>query len=135
MKRSAVPADLPLLIALRDASGGDALSDPALVSDAALVRLVAAGAVTVWDDGGEGLAGFAAVDGSTIHLLVASAQRGGGIGRTLLADACAAVRENGHKAATLALAAGSGAARHYLAAGWTIAERTASGGLVLRKKL
>jgi GNAT superfamily N-acetyltransferase len=134
MKRAAAPADLPSLIALRDASGVDALSDPALVSDAALARLVAAGAVTVWDDGG-GISGFAAVDGSAIHLLVTSARRGGGIGRGLLADACAEIREKGHKAATLTLTAASGAARHYLAAGWTIVERTASGGLVLRKPL
>jgi GNAT superfamily N-acetyltransferase len=134
MKRSAAAPDLPSLIALRDASGVDALSDPALIGDAALVALVAAGAVAVWDGPG-GVSGFVAVDGAAIHLLVTSAQRGARIGRVLLDDACAEVRENGHAAATLTLASGSIAARHYLAAGWTIVERTASNGLVLRKKL
>jgi len=132
MLRPAFPADLARLLAIRDAAGADALSDPALLDDAELNRLVAAGAITVWDEDAA-IAGFAAIDDNVIHLLVDTTHRGKGIGRDLLADACASVRERGHAAAILSLAAGSTAQRHYLAAGWTIVRREAAGRLVLQK--
>src|SRR5665213_908705 len=75
MLRPAVPADLRCLAAIRDASGADALSDPALVADAELRRLVGAGAVAVWEEDGE-IAGFGAADSAAIHLLVAAGARG-----------------------------------------------------------
>lgn len=122
--RAAVPADLPALLGIRDGSGDDALSDPALVAEAGLRRLIATGAVTVWDEAGE-IAGFAAVDNGAIHLLVNSRARGKGVGRELLAAACAALKQAGHKFATLTLAAGSTAMRHYRADGWTATGRNA----------
>ncbi len=134
MLRPAVPADLARLLAIRDAAGADALSDPALVDDAALNRLVAAGAITVWDEDAV-IAGFAAIDGNAIHLLVDTTHRGKGVGRDLLADACARVGDRGHAGATLAIATGGTAQRHYLAAGWTIDRREAGGRLVLQKPL
>jgi GNAT superfamily N-acetyltransferase len=134
MLRPAVPADLARLRAIRDVAGVDALSDPALIADAELNRLIAAGAVTVWKEDAR-LVGFAALDGPAIHLLVDTTHRGKGVGRDLLADACARASEGGHAAAILALAPGSAAQHHYLAAGWTIVRREASGRLVLQKSL
>lgn len=134
MPRPAIPADLPCLLAIRDASGADALSDPALVAAATLARLIADGAVSVWEEGGE-IAGFGAVEGATIHLLVDAAARGRGGGRILLADACARLKRTGQTAARLSLAAGSTAAGHYRAAGWIEAGLTGTAGLALKKPL
>ena len=55
MRRPATAADLPRLVAIRAAAGGDALSDPALVSDGDLRRLTAIGAAAVWDDAARGV--------------------------------------------------------------------------------
>ncbi|HZK90149.1 MAG TPA: GNAT family N-acetyltransferase [Stellaceae bacterium] len=134
MLRPAVPADLRCLAAIRDASGADALSDPALVADAELRRLVGAGAVAVWEEDGE-IAGFGAADSAAIHLLVAAGARGKGVGRILLADCCARLKQAGYATATLSLGAGGTAARHYRAAGWTEAGRSPAGGVVLQKPL
>jgi GNAT superfamily N-acetyltransferase len=134
MLRPAVPTDLARLLAIRETSGADALSDPALVNGGELPGLIADGAVRVWDEAGAPV-GFAAVNGAIIHLLVASAARGKGIGRALLADACSRTKEAGHAAATVSLAAGSTAAPHYRAAGWIEAGRSAAGGLILKKPL
>ena len=132
MRRPATAADLPRLVAIRAAAGGDALSDPALVSDGDLRRLTAIGAAAVWDDAGE-IAGFAAVDGDRIHLLVDPARRSRGIGRDLLAWSCAMLCAAGHGAARIALAPGSSAERHYRAAGWEAAGCSVTGGAVLKK--
>lgn len=130
MRRAAAAADLPRLLAIRDAAGDDALSDPARLTD--LRGQIAGGAVMVWDEAGD-IAGFTAVDGDTIHLLVDPTLRDRGIGRDLLAWACGAVRDGGHGAATIALAPNSCAERHYRAAGWQTAGRSATGGAVLKK--
>lgn len=132
MLRPAASADLARLVTIRDGSGDDALSDPTLATGDTLRRLIAAGALTVWDDEGA-VAGFAAVDGGVIHLLVDAVQRGGGVGRALLAWACGAAKEAGHTEAVLTLAPGGTAERHYRAAGWRDAGPSASGGLVLKK--
>lgn len=134
MLRLATAADLVRLAALRDSAGDDALSDPSLMSDAMLARLIAAGTVTVWDDAGA-VAGFAVVDAAAIHLLVGTAQRNRGVGRALLAAACAAVKGAGHAKATVSLPAAGAAERHYRAAGWRDAGLSAAGGLVLKKPL
>jgi GNAT superfamily N-acetyltransferase len=134
MLRPAVAADLPALIAIRDDAGDDALSDPALVGEAGVARLVAAGAVVAWTEDGR-VAGFAAIDGSILHLLVDSAARGKGVGRELLAAACVCVKQAGHAGATLSLAPGGSAERHYRAAGWTVIGRSERGGTVLQKPL
>ncbi|HTQ32518.1 MAG TPA: GNAT family N-acetyltransferase [Stellaceae bacterium] len=118
---------------MRDAAGSDALSDPAPINEKLLHRLMAADAVVVSDEAGM-IAGFAVVDGDRIHLLVDATQRSKGIGRDLLAWACEAVGTAGHVAATLVLAPASRAERHYRAAGWTEAGRSAAGGAILEKR-
>ena len=132
--RLATAADLSALLALRDAAGVDALSDPVLLTEGLLRRLVTAQALTVWDEAGE-VVGFAALDGGAICLLVRADQRSKGIGRKLLAKGCAALKAAGHTTGTVTLAAGSTAERHYRAAGWDETSRTATGGVVLKKPL
>src|SRR6185312_16250778 len=100
MLRPAVPADLLRLLAIRDASGADALSDPALVEADGLARLIAADAVAAWEEDGR-VMGFSAVDGGAIHLLVDAACRGNGVGRALLAAALLGVDKARYVAATL----------------------------------
>jgi GNAT superfamily N-acetyltransferase len=124
--------DLPALMAIRDSSGADALSDPALITEIDLRRLIAAGAVIAADETGQ-IAGFAAIDGDHVHLLVDTTQRSRGIGRALLAGACNAVREAGHPAAFLTLAAESTTEHHYRAAGWIEIGGSPTDGVVLKK--
>ncbi|HVH81219.1 MAG TPA: GNAT family N-acetyltransferase, partial [Stellaceae bacterium] len=116
-------------LALRDRSGADALSDPSLATEHLLHWLVP-GAVMVWEK--EAIAGFAAINGDKVYLLVDPAQRSKGIGRALLAWACNAIRDAGYGPPILTLAAGSTAERHYRAAGWREVGRTPTGGVILK---
>jgi len=134
MLRPAAAADLLPLLAICDRADADALSDPALVTEPLLRRLIAAGSVAVWDAAGHVL-GFTAIDGGAIRLLVDPAHRSKGIGRELLAAACALIENAGHATAMLTLAPDSTAERHYRAAGWREEGRTPAGGLVLKKTL
>ena len=122
MLRPAVAADLPRLVAICDGSGDDALSDPMLIREVDLRRLIASASVTVWDEAGN-VAGFAALDSAAIHLLVDTTRRGRGVGRALLDWACCSLRQAGHAKATITLARADAARRHYLATGWRVAGR------------
>jgi GNAT superfamily N-acetyltransferase len=134
MLRPAVLADIPRLLAIRDAAGADALSDPALIGETELTPLTAGGAVTVWQDG-EQIVGFAATDGGALHLLVESTARGRGVGRFLLRSATTAIWLAGHRSATVSLPPNSDAERYYRADDWIAAGPSASGGIVLQKPL
>ena len=134
MLRPAVAADLPRLVAICDGSGDDALSDPMLIREVDLRRLIASASVTVWDEAGN-VAGFAALDSAAIHLLVDTTRRGRGVGRALLDWACCSLRQAGHAKATITLARADAAQRHYLATGWRVAGRNAAGGTVFKKPL
>ena len=138
MIRAAASADLPALLAIRNAAGAERLSDPRGVSDALLRRATEAGAAWVWQAAAEAIAGFAAVDlgaGAIIALLVAPGQQGRGIGRALLAACCEALRQAGHAAAAIALEPGTPAERHYRAAGWSETTSPDGGHLILQKPL
>lgn len=134
MLRQATSADLTRLMEIRENAGPDALSDVGLVAVDSLSRLIAAGAVCAWDESGRAV-GFAAADGPALHLLVDSEHRDRGIGRALLAAACARLKEAGYAAATLSLASGSSAGYHYRAAGWAVIAETVGGGVVMQKPL
>ena len=139
MIRPAAFADLPALLAIRDATAVEALSDPRSVTEELLHRLIDASAMWVWQQApGEPIAGFAAIDtetGAIAALLVAPGEQGRGLGRALLAQACGALRAAGHAAATIALEPGAAAERHYRAAGWTLTDTGATGTLIFTKPL
>lgn len=139
MIRPATLADLPALLAIRDAAGAERLSDPRRVTGDLLRPLVDAGAVWVWQAvADERVAGFAAVDvasGAVAALLVAPGEQGRGIGRALLAETCDALRAAGHAAATIAIEPGAAAERHYRAAGWAVIGTDANGASVFSKPL
>ena len=137
MLRAAAPADVAAIARLRDRRGDDRLSDAARATDGDLARLIAGGAVWVWEEGGAVL-GFAAAerrDGSIPGLLVAPGHDGKGIGRALLAAACDFLRAAGCAAARIAVDPGSAAARHYRDSGWSPAGESENRGAVFEKPL
>jgi GNAT superfamily N-acetyltransferase len=138
MLRRAIAGDLPRLYGIRDSAAEDALSDPSVLTEPLLARLLEHGWVSVSEEPDGRIAGFAAADprdGRICALLVAPGHEGEGIGRALLAASCEALRTAGHRVATLSLPAGSRAERHYRAAGWTALGDDANGGRVFRKAL
>jgi len=82
-----------------------------------------------------GFSGSDKRDGSIWALLVAPGHDGKGIGRALLKTACDALREAGHRAATLSTEPGTRAERHYRADGWITAGVNDRGVLVFQKPL
>ncbi|HVB17303.1 MAG TPA: GNAT family N-acetyltransferase, partial [Stellaceae bacterium] len=136
--RPATRADLPGIFAIRDGAGDERLSNPHSVTEALAQRRIDAGALWVWQEETQPVAGFAAVataTGTIEALLVAPGQEGRGIGRALLKVACDVLRHAGHRTATLRIEAGIPAERHYRAAGWTDAGCSAKGELIFKKVL
>ncbi|HTZ35284.1 MAG TPA: GNAT family N-acetyltransferase [Stellaceae bacterium] len=132
--RAGLPADLPRLLAIRDAAGADALSDPRRIGEPMLRRRLGTGDVAVWQEDGA-VCGFVAVDGATLHLLVDSAARGQGIGRALLAEGCRRLAERGTRTASLSLPPAGTAEPHYRVAGWRPATGSAGAARRLQKPL
>lgn len=82
-----------------------------------------------------GFAGASLQDGSLWALFVAAGQEGRGIGRALLKATCDALRGCGHHAATLSIAPGSRAERHFRADGWHAIGTNANGDVTYQKPL
>ena len=126
--RRCVPADIPRLKQIRGSVRENILS-PGRVSDADYAWFVAHGPVWVWDDG-TSILGFSAGDprnGSVWALFVHPDHEGRGIGRALLAQACASLEAAGHRSATLETKVGTRAAGYDLRQGWTAGDRDAAG--------
>jgi len=138
MIRLATPSDMTRIFAIRDGVHENPLSTPASVTAAGVAELIADRALWVWQEADGLVTGFSAGDprdGSIWALLVAPGHEGKGIGRALLQAACDALREAGHRAATLRIEPGTRAERHYRAAGWTVTATNANGELVFTKPL
>ena len=138
MIRQATRADLPRILQIRDGAGEQPLSDPTALSDAAAARYIDEAAMLVWQEPGGTVTGFAAVDrrdGSLPGLLVAAGEAGKGIGRALLKAGCDALRDAGHRTASLRTAAGGGVEEHYRRDGWTGDGIDAAGRVILQKPL
>jgi GNAT superfamily N-acetyltransferase len=129
--------DLSALIALRDSRNENRLSDPTRLTETEALRLIAEGAVWVWDEGGAvlGLVAADRRDGSIPALLVAPGHDGKGIGRALLAVACDFLGAWSHTLVRLELDPGSAAERHYRNSRWTVVGRGENGGWVFEKPL
>ena len=138
MIRPATPADIPRIFEIRNSVGENRLSDPSAVTEADAVRFIGEDALWVWQEADGLVTGFSGSDkraGSIWALFVAPGHDGKGIGRALLKTACDALREAGHRAATLSTEPGTRAERHYRADGWSLTGTNQKGELVFQKLL
>jgi GNAT superfamily N-acetyltransferase len=124
-------------MAIRHAVRENRLSDPNAVTAADCAAFIDRAEMWVWVEDGM-IQGFSAGDpcnGDIFALFVDPAYEGRGIGRALIAMACATLRAAGHDAATLSTQPGTRAERFYRANGWTTAGTNRKGELVFRKPL
>jgi GNAT superfamily N-acetyltransferase len=136
--RLATRGDIPRIFEIRHGVGENRLTDPGAVTDADADRLIDAGALWVWQKADGLVAGFSASDrhnGLIWALFVAPGHESKGIGRALLAKACEALRDAGHREAWLTTEPGTRAEHHYRAAGWTASGYSEKGELIFRKAL
>ena len=135
--RRATHADIARIMAIRHAVRENRLSDPNVVTAADCARFIDRAEIWVWVAEGV-VQGFSAGDpdnGEIWALFVDPGHEGRGIGRALLAQACATLRSAGHGAATLGTDAGTRAERFYRTAGWIDGGTNAKGEVVFRKAL
>lgn len=138
MVRLAIASDIPRIFEIRDGVRDNRLSDPNAVTETGAAWFIDNRALWVWQEADGLVTGFAAGDvrdGSIWALLVASGHEGKGIGRALLKAACNALREAGHRIASLSTKPGTEAERHYRADGWKVTRTNQRGELVLQKPL
>jgi len=136
--RLATDADIARIYQIRFSVSENLLSDPSLVTAEHVGWFIEQEALWVWHEADGLVTGFSGCDvrdGTVWALFVAPGHEGKGIGRALLNQACDALREAGHAAATLTTGAGTRAERHYRADGWSVIGTTANGDLVFQKEL
>lgn len=135
--RTAVYADIPRMVELRASVHENRLGDPTRVTLADYKWFIDNAAIHVWEvsDHIRGLSAGDPRDGSIWALFVDPAFEGLGIGQTLIASACSALHQAGHRSATLSTDAGTRAERFYLRNGWTPQGRNAKGEIVFSKAL
>ncbi|MPZ36113.1 MAG: GNAT family N-acetyltransferase [Rhodospirillales bacterium] len=111
----------PRVSEIRFAVRENRLSDPSRVTDADYRWFSENPGIWAWEEDGR-ILGFSAADtrdGTIWALFVDPGHEGRGIGRALLANACAVLRDAGHRAVTLTTDPGTRADRFYREAGWT----------------
>jgi GNAT superfamily N-acetyltransferase len=138
MMRPARPSDIPRIFEIRDGVDENRLTDPVAVTEDGVRWFIDNGAMWVWEEADGVAAGFSGADihdGTVWALFVAPGHEGKGIGRGLLKTACDALRDAGHRFATLSTEPGTLAERHYRADGWRTVCENAKGGLVFQKPL
>ncbi|MBL8675320.1 MAG: GNAT family N-acetyltransferase [Rhodospirillales bacterium] len=135
MIRDATTADIPRMIEIRAAVRENRLSDPARVTPADYRRRLDDGAIWVCEVDGR-IDGFSACDsrdGSIWALFVDPGREGRGVGRALLARACAKLQAAGHATIKLSTDAGTRAERFYRANGWNDRGRDIRGEILFEK--
>ncbi len=135
--RPAIHAEIPRLFEIRMAVTENPLIDPSRVTAADCAWFIDHSDIWCWDEAGV-IRGFSAADprdGSIWALFVEPGQDGRGIGRALLAAACATLRRHGQPAATLTTGAGTRAEGFYRAAGWQEIGRETDGQVRFRLAL
>lgn len=138
MIRPATPGDIARIYEIRFSVSENQLTDPTLVTGEHIGWFIDQGTLWVWQEADGLVAGFAGSDtrdGTVWALFVAPGHEGKGIGRALLKQACDALRDAGHRAATLTTGKGTRAERHYRADGWIVTGTTARGDLIFQKTL
>jgi GNAT superfamily N-acetyltransferase len=135
--RTAVAGDIPEMHRIRMAVRENRLTDPDSITEAAYRPFVEAGRAWVAEQG-DGMAGFAAIDGAAREvwaLFVAPGAEGLGVGRALHAAMIEWARTGGLTELWLATSAGTRAERFYRAAGWERAGAAADGDIRLRRSI
>ena len=125
MIRTATRSDLPRITEIRMAVTENVLSNPAKIVDA-VEYLIDRDGFWVFEIDGV-IAGFSSADprdGSIFALFVDKDFEGRGAGQALLARACKALRDAGHRRAWLNTGIGTRAERFYRENGWTEIDRT-----------
>lgn len=136
MIRTAGRADLPRISQIRMAVRENRLTQPEKISDT-VEHLIDRDGFWVFEAEGT-IRGFSSADprdGSVFALFVDPAAEGRGIGRALLAAACAALEAAGHRRARLTTGSGTRAERFYRLQGWEGTGRTDDGQIVFEKAL
>ena len=135
MSRKACAADVPRIVEIRGAVLENQLSDPRRVTAADYQRRLDHDEMWVWDEDGR-IQGFSACDkrdGSIWALFIDPSHEGRGIGQGLLAEACAALRQAGHRAAMLSTERGTRAERFYRRNGWDAQGLSDRGEVIFQK--
>ena len=135
--RRAAHADVERIMAIRHGVRENRLFDPSSVTSADCAAFIDRAEMWVWVEDGK-VQGFSAGDprdGTIWALFVDPAFEGRGIGRTLLALACATVRRAGHETARLNTEAGTRAEQFYRTNGWIPVGRTPKGEIIFERTL
>ncbi len=136
MIRIAGRADLPRINEIRMAVQENVLSRPEKIV-ATVAHLIDRDGFWVFEEAGA-ILGFSSADprdGSIFALFIDPAHEGRGIGRELIAAACASLAKDGHAVANLSTEEGTRAERFYRENGWTDVGRTGDGEVMFQKAL
>ena len=135
--RRAAYTDIERIMEIRHSVRENRLSDPNSVTAADCVAFIDRAEMWVWIEDGR-VQGFSAGDpsnGTIWALFVDPAFEGRGIGRTLLALACATVRSAGYETVWLNTDAGTRAERFYRINGWVSVGQSSKGELIFERSL
>ncbi len=134
MIRTANRADLPRIHEIRMAVHENVLSRPEKIT-ATVEYLIDRDGFWVFEEAGA-ILGFSSADprdGSIFALFIDPAHEGRGVGRALIAAACASLAKDGHAVANLSTGEGTRAERFYRMNGWMDVGRTGEGEIMFQK--
>ena len=136
--RAATPADLPRLVAIRDAVRENPLVRRELVTAADYLAMIGRGTCWVWEDA-DGVHGFASAapghDAPAWALFVHPDAERLGAGAALLARLTDELWARGHRRLALDTRSGTRAEQVYRAAGWRETGRSAAGDVFFARDL
>jgi GNAT superfamily N-acetyltransferase len=131
--RRARREDVPRIAEIRFAVRENRLVDASTVPAELVHWFIDNPGIWLWDEAGE-IKGFAAADtrdGSVWALFVDPKHESRGVGHALFEQACAVLRDAGHRSAWLRTGEGTRAERFYRKRGWIVTGRHATGDVIL----